>query len=159
MKRLHVSIAVDDLAASINFYTSLFGAPPTREEPDYAKWMLDDPRVNFALSARNRGQGLDHLGIQVDTEEELAEVASRAKAAGESTFEQSDTTCCYALSDKVWLRDPQGVPWETFFTKAGAAVYGSDTAFDEMNGSGEKCCVPAEDGPPDPQAEPASGCC
>lgn len=159
MKRLHVSIAVDDLAASIAFYTSLFNAPPTREEPDYAKWMLDDPRVNFALSARNQGRGVDHLGIQVDSEEELAEVASRAKAAGESTFEQNNTTCCYARSDKVWLRDPQGVPWETFFTKAGAAVYGSDTAFDQMNNAGEKCCLPAEDGPAEEPPVRASGCC
>jgi len=157
MKRLHVSIAVaaEDLTASVAFYTSLFGMPPSREEPDYAKWMLDDPRVNFALSTRNRVPGVHHLGIQVESVGELAEISSRVEAAGESTFEETDTTCCYARSDKVWLRDPQGVPWETFFTKADATVYGSDNAFDEREQPAAKCCKPAADG----SAEAASGCC
>ena len=116
MKRFHVHAHVEDLEKSIAFYSKLFGAEPARVERDYAKWMLDDPRVNFAISARNRASGVDHIGIQVERSAELQDLAARLKAAGADTFDQEATTCCYARSDKTWVRDPSGVKWETFFT-------------------------------------------
>jgi catechol 2,3-dioxygenase-like lactoylglutathione lyase family enzyme len=126
VKRLHVHIAVDDLARSIGFYSTLFGAGPSVVKPDYAKWMLDDPRVNLAISSRNREAGIDHLGIQVETDGELRELAGRLKSAGEQTRDQEATTCCYAKSDKSWVADPSGVKWETFFTFGEATTYGED---------------------------------
>jgi catechol 2,3-dioxygenase-like lactoylglutathione lyase family enzyme len=126
VKRLHVHIAVDDLDRSIGFYSTLFGAEPSVVKPDYAKWMLDDPRVNLAISSRNRAAGIDHLGIQVDTESELRALAGRLKAAGERTRDEEATTCCYARSDKSWVADPSGVKWETFFTFGEATTYGED---------------------------------
>jgi catechol 2,3-dioxygenase-like lactoylglutathione lyase family enzyme len=126
MKRLHVHVAVGDLDKSISFYSTLFGAEPSVLKSDYAKWMLDDPRVNFAISDRARAPGIDHLGIQVDSGDELAELAGRLKAAGESTFDQEATTCCYATSDKAWVNDPSGVRWETFYTFGEATTYGED---------------------------------
>jgi len=126
MKRLHVHVAVDDLAKSQAFYAALFGAPPTVVKDDYAKWMLDDPRVNFAISARGRAGGLDHLGIQVESAGELAELAGRLRAAGEVTLDQTATTCCYARSDKSWVSDPAGLRWETFHTFGEATAYGED---------------------------------
>jgi catechol 2,3-dioxygenase-like lactoylglutathione lyase family enzyme len=126
VKRLHVHIAVDDLDRSIGFYSTLFGAEPTVVKPDYAKWMLDDPRVNLAISSRNRAAGIDHLGIQVETDGELRELARRLKSAGEQTRDQEATTCCYAKSDKSWVADPSGVKWETFFTFGEATSYGED---------------------------------
>jgi catechol 2,3-dioxygenase-like lactoylglutathione lyase family enzyme len=126
MKRLHVHVAVDDLARSTRFYSTLFGAEPAVLKDDYAKWMLDDPRVNFAISERASGAGVDHLGIQVDSGEELAELAARLKGAGEVTRDQQATTCCYARSDKAWVDDPDGVRWETFFTFGAATTYGED---------------------------------
>src|SRR5688572_18065959 len=115
MKRLHLHVSVPDLAQSIQFYEVLFGARPTVVKDDYAKWMIDDPRVNFAISQRERVTGVDHVGIQVDSAEELGELATRLKAAGEATFDQEATTCCYAKSDKSWVNDPAGVRWETFY--------------------------------------------
>ncbi|WP_304189571.1 ArsI/CadI family heavy metal resistance metalloenzyme [Phenylobacterium aquaticum] len=126
MKRLHLHVAVDDLAHSIGFYSTLFGAAPSVTEVDYAKWMLDDPRVNFAISRRGRAAGLDHVGIQTDTSQELAELAARLKAAGETTFDQEAATCCYARSDKSWVTDPSGLRWETFHTFGTATAYGED---------------------------------
>ena len=126
MKRLHVHVAVDDLETSKAFYATLFGAPPSVVKDDYAKWMLEDPRVNFAISSRGRVGGLDHLGIQVDSAEELAELAGRLKAAGEVTLDQEATTCCYAKSDKSWVNDPAGLRWETFHTFGEATTYGQD---------------------------------
>ncbi len=126
MKRLHVHVAVEDLSASIRFYTTLFGAEPGVVKDDYAKWMLDDPRVNFAISDRARVPGVDHLGIQVETGEELAELAGRLKAAGETTRDQEATTCCYARSAKAWVNDPSGLRWETFHTFGEATQYGED---------------------------------
>ena len=126
MKRLHVHIAVDDLERSIGFYSTLFGAQPSVLKDDYAKWMLDDPRVNLAISQRSRVAGVDHLGIQVDTDGELRELAARLKAAGEQTLDQEATTCCYAQSSKAWVNDPSGVRWETFFTFGEATTYGED---------------------------------
>ena len=124
MKRLHLHIAVEDLARSIGFYSTLFGAAPTVVKPDYAKWMLDDPRVNLAISTGGAAAGLDHAGIQVESESELQEIAVRLKAAGETTRDQEATTCCYAVSDKAWVNDPSGVRWESFFTHGDATVYG-----------------------------------
>lgn len=126
MKRLHVHIAVEDLDRSIGFYSTLFGAEPSVLKPDYAKWMLDDPRVNLAISSRNRAAGIDHLGIQVETDGELRELAGRLKSAGEQTRDQEATTCCYAKSGKSWVADPSGVKWETFFTFGEATAYGED---------------------------------
>src|SRR6185437_6730687 len=117
---------VDDLQKSIGFYSTLFAAKPAVTKPDYAKWMIDDPRVNFAISARDRTSGVDHLGIQVETDGELRELAGRLKAAGETTRDQEETTCCYAQSNKSWVNDPSGVRWETFFTFGSATTYGED---------------------------------
>lgn len=128
MKRLHVHIAVDDLARSIGFYSTLFGAKPSVLKSDYAKWMLDDPKVNLAISQRGRSAGIDHLGIQAETDGELREIASRLKSAGESTRDEESATCCYAQSNKAWVNDPSGVRWETFFTFGEATTYGEDNA-------------------------------
>jgi catechol 2,3-dioxygenase-like lactoylglutathione lyase family enzyme len=125
MKRFHVHVAVEDLAQSVRFYATLFAAEPTVLKPDYAKWMLEDPRVNFAISRRGGAAGIDHLGIQVEDEQELAEVYDRLEQAERPTIEQKATTCCYAKSDKQWIDDPQGVAWETFLTHGAATVYGT----------------------------------
>ncbi len=126
MKRLHLHVSVPDLAQSIRFYETLFGAPPCVVKDDYAKWMLDDPRVNFAISQRARPVGLDHVGIQVDSSDELHALAARLKGAGATTFDQEATTCCYAKSDKSWVSDPAGLRWETFHTFVEATQYGED---------------------------------
>lgn len=128
MKRLHVHIAVDDLDKSIGFYATLFGVRPGVVKGDYAKWMLDDPKVNLAISQRARIAGVDHLGIQVDSDGELRGLADRLKAAGEQTRDQDATTCCYARSNKAWVADPSGIRWETFFTFGEATSYGEDEA-------------------------------
>lgn len=124
MKRLHVHVSVDDLSRSIGFYTTLFAAEPTVIKADYAKWMLDDPRVNFAISTRGGEAGLDHLGIQVETPDELHEVYGRLRQADRPILEEGATTCCYAKSEKAWIADPQGVSWETFLTSGESTVYG-----------------------------------
>ncbi len=126
MKRLHLHVSVDDLDRSIGFYSVLFGSAPTVAKPDYAKWLLDDPRVNFAISTGTAAAGLDHLGIQVETAEELRELAGRLKAAGAATRDQTAATCCYARSDKAWVADPSGLSWETFYTFGDAPIYGED---------------------------------
>ncbi|RYE01066.1 MAG: glyoxalase/bleomycin resistance/dioxygenase family protein [Sphingomonadales bacterium] len=131
MKRMHLHVSVPDLAQSIQFYETLFGAAPIVVKDDYAKWMLDDPKVNFAISQRARAAGIDHIGIQVDSAEELGALANRLKAAGAETFDQEATTCCYARSDKSWVRDPAGVRWETFFTLGEATSYGEDEVLPE----------------------------
>ena len=156
MKRLHVHVAVGDLAKSIGFYSTLFGAQPVVLKDDYAKWMLDDPRVNFAISDRAAVAGVDHLGIQVETGEELAELAGRLKAAGEVTRDQEATTCCYARSDKAWVNDPNGLRWETFFTFGEATAYGEDEPGVGLAAPKATCCAPAA------KAEtpaPAPACC
>jgi hypothetical protein len=116
MKRFHVHAHVEDLQASVAFYSKMFAAPPTRVEGDYAKWMLEDPRINFAISTRGGKLGVDHLGIQADSEEELATLKTQAEAADLSLLDVGETTCCYARSDKYWLTDPQGIAWEQFRT-------------------------------------------
>jgi predicted enzyme related to lactoylglutathione lyase len=126
VKRLHVHIAVDDLNNAIGFYSTLFAAAPSVVKPDYAKWMLDDPCVNLAISARGARAGVDHLGIQVESDSELRELAERLKSAGEITRDQEAATCCYAQSNKAWVDDPSGVRWETFFTFGEATHYGKD---------------------------------
>ncbi len=139
MKRLHVHIAVDDLDSSIRFYSRLFAIDPTVRKGDYAKWMLDDPRVNFAISARATRAGIEHLGIQVEDREELAEVYARLERAEGPVLEEGVTTCCYARSEKSWIEDPQGVKWEAFLTAGESTVYGSDAPRLE---SGSSCCEP-----------------
>ena len=140
MKRMHLHVTVPSIDQGIAFYSALFGAPPVVVKDDYAKWMLEDPRVNLAISSRASAAGVDHVGVQVDSADELAELAGRLKAAGETTFDQQATTCCYARSDKSWVTDPAGVRWETFFTHGEATSYGEDAAFEAAATAG--CCAP-----------------
>ncbi|MBA4142475.1 MAG: VOC family protein [Nitrosospira sp.] len=126
MKRFHVHVAVDDLNANIRFYSAVFGAEPSVRKPDYAKWMIEDPRINFAISQRGVKPGVDHLGRQVDTDEELSALRSQVGAAEISMLDQPDETCCYAHSDKYWITDPQGIAWETYHTLGEAEIYGTD---------------------------------
>jgi len=139
MKRFHVHVAVDDLDANIRFYSSVFGTEPTVQKPDYAKWMLDDPRINFAISQRGAKTGVDHLGFQVDTDEELTSLRQQIADAEIGAADQPDATCCYARSDKYWITDPQGVAWETYRTLGEAEIYGAVTKPAETNGA---CCSP-----------------
>jgi predicted enzyme related to lactoylglutathione lyase len=147
MKRLHVHVAVDDLAASIKFYSALFAAAPSVVKPDYAKWMLDDPRANFAISARGRAAGLDHLGIQVESKAELNEVYARLHQAGGQVFEQGETKCCYSRSEKSWIDDPAGIAWETFLTFGETTDYGDGSGEREARiakaiNDTKSCCAP-----------------
>lgn len=133
MKRLHVHVSVEDLDQSIAFYSTLFAVPPTVTKPDYAKWMVDDPRVNFAISTGQAvNPGIEHLGIQVDSGDELAEVYARLDAAGRPVLAEGATTCCYAKSEKSWIADPQGVVWETFHTRGDSVDYGSGPSPDAV---------------------------
>ncbi len=145
MKRLHVHVSVKDLGESIRFYSAFFGAGPAVAKPDYAKWMLDDPRVNFAISARGAQAGVDHLGIHVETPEELVEVYGRLQHAGRPVLEENATTCCYAKSEKTWTSDPQGLLWESFLTTGESTIYGDDAAVAEFRMAGgnvepSPCC-------------------
>ena len=145
MKRLHVHVGVEELANSIRFYSTLFGAGPTVVKDDYAKWMLDDPCVNFAISQGNHTKkGIEHLGIEVESTEELSEVYGRLKAADRPMLEEGQTTCCYARSEKSWITDPDGVVWEAFFTSGEATTYGDSPALGTLaDGLGnDKCCLP-----------------
>ena len=142
MKRFHVHVAVHDLQQSIRFYSSLFGAPPSVTKTDYAKWMLDDPRVNFAISTRGAEPGIDHLGLQAESGMELEEIGSRLAQADVSLLPQKGAACCYAKSDKYWTIDPQGIAWESFHTLDAVPVYGADSrapAADEKHA----CCAPS----------------
>ena len=141
MKRLHVHVAVESLEESIEFYSVLFGGQPTIRKADYAKWMLDDPRVNFAISARGRAPGVDHLGIQAEAREELAEVADRLRSAEAKLFDEGPVTCCYAQSEKAWVRDPSGLSWETFHTTGESTTYGENRGATEKP-DGSTCCAP-----------------
>jgi catechol 2,3-dioxygenase-like lactoylglutathione lyase family enzyme len=139
MQRLHVHIGVQDLDTNIRFYTSLFGAEPTMVKDDYAKWMLDDPRVNFAISTHSGKVGLDHVGIQAESADELNDIETRLNAAGIAGEAQVGTACCYARSDKYWTLDPQGIAWESFLTLGSAPTF--NEAPEEQSASG--CCVPS----------------
>ncbi len=157
MKRMHVHVGVDDLAQSIRFYSTLFAAEPTVVKDDYAKWMLEDPRVNFAISTVSGGSGLSHLGIQAENETELAEVYDRLTRAERPTVEEKNATCCYAKSDKQWIADPQGVPWETFHTYGESTIYGQGSLHELQAANEAACCVPtAQELMPEPAT---TACC
>jgi len=141
MKRFHVHVHVDDLNKSIAFYSKLFAAEPARVENDYAKWMLDDPRINFAISSRGGAAGVDHLGFQTDDAGELAELKARAEAADIALFDEGETTCCYSRSEKHWVTDPQGIAWEHFHTLANVPVFSEAKA--EAPAAASACCAPA----------------
>jgi catechol 2,3-dioxygenase-like lactoylglutathione lyase family enzyme len=151
MKRFHVNISVTDLDASIGFYNSLFDTAPAVVKEDYAKWMLEDPRVNFAITTRGSNKGIDHLGIQVENESELSEVYSRLQSAGAPVIEEGETTCCYANSEKSWIFDPEGIAWETFLTNGESPVYGTDV-IKSIDADGA-CCTPRQKTPSN------SSCC
>jgi len=160
MKRFHVHAHVEDLQASIAFYSKLFAAEPARVESDYAKWMLEHPRLNFAISTRGDRPGVDHLGFQTDTEDELAQLKARAQAADMTLLDEGETSCCYARSDKYWLTDPQGIAWEQFHTLANIPVFSEQGVGAEAEPA-SACCAGA---PPrgKPVAIPvkaAGGCC
>lgn len=162
MKRFHVHLNVADLAASVRFYSALFGAEPSVSKSDYAKWMLDDPRVNFAISALGRGAGVDHLGIQAENAEELAALGRRLEAAGGTIVPENATVCCYAKSDKAWTEDPQGTRWETFHTLGDATTYYAPEAACATDGAACSPQVAAVKPKVDkgaPCCAPQSGCC
>jgi catechol 2,3-dioxygenase-like lactoylglutathione lyase family enzyme len=144
MKRMHVHVSVSDLEASIRFYSELFAAEPTVRKVDYAKWMLDDPRVNFAISQRGAVAGIEHLGIQVEDRAELEEVYARLRRADRPVLEEGTTTCCYAESEKSWIEDPQGIQWETFLTTGESTVYGHDPERAAPTEAAQPpCCAPS----------------
>lgn len=158
MKRFHIHTTVADLPKSIAFYSQLFAAEPTRVEADYAKWMLDDPRVNFAISTRGSRVGVDHLGIQTETEEELSELRARAVAAGMALLDEGETNCCYARSDKYWLQDPQGLAWEGFRTLGDVPMYGAPPTPDAVAQADDKGGPGADVGSAE-GGRPAGACC
>ena len=141
MKRFHVHVAVPDLQQSIRFYSTMFGAQPSVVKPDYAKWMLEDPRVNFAISQRATPAGINHLGFQVDSADELAELHGRLQAADSGVLEEKNVACCYANSDKYWVTDPAGIAWESFHSLGTVPFYGADTKVAEKV---DACCAPTQ---------------
>ncbi|MBK8451732.1 MAG: ArsI/CadI family heavy metal resistance metalloenzyme [Thiofilum sp.] len=149
MKRFHVHVSVEDLAANIQFYSQLFGANPTVQKQDYAKWMLDDPRVNFAISRRGAPLGLNHLGFQVDSNEELEQLNHQLKTIDVTITAEQGTACCYAMSDKYWINDPQGIAWEQFHTLESIPVFG-----EADKTTATPCCVPVLG-----QSKSAEACC
>jgi catechol 2,3-dioxygenase-like lactoylglutathione lyase family enzyme len=151
MKRFHVHLHVDDLQTSIAFYTQLFSAQPARVEADYARWMLEDPRVNFAISTRGNKPGLDHLGLQTDSAEELDNLRQAAGSAGMELIDEGETTCCYARSEKHWIMDPQGIPWEHFRTLGNVAGFNEQ----QTASGGSACCTPVRGMP----VRSRSSCC
>jgi catechol 2,3-dioxygenase-like lactoylglutathione lyase family enzyme len=155
MKRFHVHLHVDDLAKSIAFYSQLFASQPARIEGDYAKWMIDDPRLNFAISTRGARPGIDHLGFQTDDAAELAALKARAEAADMALLDEGQTTCCYARSDKHWVTDPQGIAWEHFHSLADIPVFSEAPEVETASA----CCAPAPRGKPVGIAVTASNTC
>jgi catechol 2,3-dioxygenase-like lactoylglutathione lyase family enzyme len=141
MKRFHVNVSVANLGQSIEFYNTLFGQEPSVRKDDYAKWMLDDPRLNFAISQSSRSSGINHIGLQADTMDELAQIQARLAAAGEQTFEQPAAECCYARSSKTWVQDPDSVRWETFVTHGQITHYGADDAPGDARVEAARCCA------------------
>lgn len=159
MKRFHVHAHVDDLKASVAFYSKLFAAEPARLESDYAKWMIEDPRINFAISTRGGKPGVDHLGFQTDSDQELAELKERAQAADMAVLDEGVTSCCYARSDKHWVTDPQGIAWEHFRTLDSIPTFSQGSTGVPQEAAA--CCAGA-----DPRGKPAavavkpvSSCC
>src|SRR5215468_7299363 len=151
MKRFHVHVSVEDLDASIRFYATVFGGPPTVRKPDYAKWMLEDPRLNFAISKRGAPPGLDQLGFQVDSDDELRALRAQVEQAEIDAQEQVGAECCYVKSDKYWVTDPQGLAWETFRSLESIPLYGTDIRQRAVPAkSGEACCAPASASAPEP---------
>jgi len=143
MKRMHVHVGVENLDRSISFYSALFATRPAVVKSDYAKWMLDDPRINFAISTRGKQPGLDHLGIQVESQSELHEVYARLRQADGTVIEQGDTACCYAKSEKSWIDDPSGISWETFHTTGESTDYGDGSGERDARVAHERsCCAP-----------------
>ena len=157
MKRFHVHAHVEDLKASVAFYSRLFAAEPARLEADYAKWMLEDPRVNFAISTRGDAVGVDHLGFQTDDADELDELRTRARSADKALLDQGETSCCYARSEKHWVTDPQGIAWEQFHTLDNIPVFGEGTRVAETQASAR--CAPTIRGKPVGVAVQRSSCC
>jgi predicted lactoylglutathione lyase len=147
MKRMHVHVSVADLDGAVAFYSALFAANPAVLKTDYAKWMLDDPRVNFAISTRGRAVGLDHLGIQVESAEELQDVYGRLREAGGAIVEEGQTTCCYAKSEKSWIDDPAGISWEAFHTTGESTDYGTSVQRGAQIAHAKPCCAPGADTP------------
>jgi catechol 2,3-dioxygenase-like lactoylglutathione lyase family enzyme len=143
MKRLHVHVSVSDLGQSTRFYSELFGITPSVHKADYARWMLEDPRLNFAISQRGATPGVEHLGIQVESRGELEEVYARLRRADRPVLEVGTTTCCYARSEKSWIADPQGVQWETFLTTGESTVYGRDSLRVDAVKADESPCTPS----------------
>ena len=157
MKRFHVHLHVADLGQSISFYSKLFASEPARREADYAKWMLEDPPVNFAISTRGNAPGIDHLGIQTDDAAELAAMKARAQAADMALLDEGETTCCYARSEKHWVTDPQGIAWEHFHTLADIPVFNESVA---VQPAASACCTPTTRGQPvGIPVKAAGGCC
>lgn len=148
MKRMHIHVAVDNIEKSLGFYSALFGQEPTKIKSDYAKWMLDDPRINFAISTHSGKQGLDHLGLQVEEDQELADVRERLKTADMAIFDEGETVCCYAKSDKSWVQDPSGIAWEAYQTMAESELFREPLkAQQKSEGSVEQatnCCTPKQ---------------
>jgi catechol-2,3-dioxygenase len=139
MKRMHLHVSVEDITKSIDFYSNLFGAAPSVTKPDYAKWMLDDPVVNFAISKRGATSGLDHIGIQVESDNELEEIKQRLEKAELSLLTEEGATCCYAKSDKHWVQDPSGIAWETYRTLESAPTFNGKSELETASA----CCAPA----------------
>jgi catechol-2,3-dioxygenase len=138
MKRFHIHVGVKNLNESIQFYSTVFGQKPSKVKEDYAKWMLEDPRINFAISTRANVVGVDHLGMQVDNEVELSEITARMQNADLGVYDVGTTTCCYAESNKAWVKDPSGIAWETYRTMADAEVFNENSA-----STANACCVPS----------------
>jgi len=155
MKRFHVHVAVPDLGASIRFYSTLFGAEPAVRKDDYAKWMLDEPRINFAISQRGAAVGVNHLGFQVDSGEELEALHAKLEAADRSVVAEKGANCCYARSDKYWVTDPAGIAWESFHSLGGIPMFGGDG---EQHGEAA-CCSPQQSAPVTSAAASRDGCC
>lgn len=156
MKRFHIHIGVEQLDEAIDFYTDLFGAEPVKRKPDYAKWLLDDPSVNFAISTKAAMKGVDHLGIQVEEEQELESIRQRFTAANVPVVEEGETLCCYARSDKSWVVDPAGIPWEAYRAMEDAEVFSAPA--ETVEGA---CCAPSTTGEPGccASSEETVGCC
>ncbi|HEY8023200.1 MAG TPA: ArsI/CadI family heavy metal resistance metalloenzyme [Burkholderiaceae bacterium] len=142
MKRFHVHVAVEDLATSIQFYSAMFASEPSVQKTDYAKWMLDDPRINFAISQRGAQAGLNHLGIQVESGDELAQMQERLASLKPGVEKEVDVACCYAKSDKYWVNDPAGIAWETFQTLDTIPVFGADELAAKPAADKSACCIP-----------------